>query len=149
MHVVLHQPEIPQNTGNIARTCVATGAKLWLVHPLGFQIDERSVKRAGCDYWEHLKLGEAESWDDLKQQLCGRNFWYFSRFAERSLWDAEIALGDAFVFGSESSGLPASILQRDSPQAIRIPMTPQMRSLNLSNTAAIAIYEVLRKAKQI
>ena len=145
IHVVLYQPEIPQNTGNIGRTCVATGAKLWLVRPLGFRIDEQSVRRAGVDYWKLLDLEVADSWDDLRQSLNAPNYWYFSRFARRSLWDAPINMGDAIVFGQESAGLPDSILDPISAQAIRIPTTNQVRSLNLSNVAAIAVYEILRK----
>ena len=124
---------------------MATGAKLWLVKPLGFQIDEQSVRRAGVDYWNLLDLSVVDSWNDLREALPGRKFWYFSRFAKRSLWDASIGLGDAIVFGRESSGLPAEILDPDSMQAIRIPTTEEVRSLNVSNTAAIAIYEVLRQ----
>lgn len=145
VHVVLYQPEIPQNTGNIGRTCVAVGAKLWLVKPLGFQIDEHSVRRAGVDYWKLLDLQLVDSIGEIQQALPDRNFWYFSRFARRSLWDAPIELGDAIVFGRESAGLPEEILDLDSPYAIRIPTTEEVRSLNLSNTAAIAVYEVLRR----
>ncbi|WP_417729822.1 tRNA (cytidine(34)-2'-O)-methyltransferase [Rosistilla oblonga] len=145
VHVVLYQPEIPQNTGNIGRTCVAVGAKLWLVRPLGFKIDEHSVRRAGVDYWHMLNLQLVDSIGEVQQALPQRKFWYFSRFARRSLWEAEIDLGDAIVFGRESAGLPEEILDLDSPQAIRIPTTEQVRSLNLSNTAAIAVYEVLRQ----
>ncbi|MDA8744282.1 hypothetical protein N9N28_06605, partial [Rubripirellula amarantea] len=109
-HVVLYQPEIPQNTGNIGRTCVAVNAKLWIVRPAGFRIDDGKLKRAGLDYWQHLKLGEARNWDDLVDQLAPRRFHFLSRFAKRTLWDAELAEDDVFVFGRETSGLPESIL---------------------------------------
>lgn len=145
VHCVLYRPEIPQNTGNIGRTCVATGAKLWLVRPLGFQIDQSSVRRAGVDYWDLLEPNVVDSFEQVQQALPKSQFWFFSRFARRSLWDAPINLGDAIVFGSESSGLPDHLLDPHSAMAIRIPTTEQVRSLNLSNTAAIAIYEVLRR----
>ncbi|MEZ6088564.1 MAG: tRNA (cytidine(34)-2'-O)-methyltransferase [Pirellulaceae bacterium] len=151
VHVVLYQPEIPQNTGNIGRTCVAIGAKLWLIKPLGFKIDAQSVRRAGVDYWHLLNLQVVDSMADVINALPDRQFWYFSRFAHRSLWDPEIdiRLGDVIVFGSESSGLPRDLLDVDSPFAIRIPTTKEVRSLNLSNTAAIAVYEVLRRAGRL
>ena len=105
-HVVLYQPEIPQNTGNVGRTCVATGAKLWIVRPAGFQIDDTRIRRAGLDYWQHLKIGDAKNWDDLKQQLPPTRIFFFSKFAKRTIWDARFQTGDTFVFGRESSGLP-------------------------------------------
>ncbi|MGB7344423.1 MAG: tRNA (cytidine(34)-2'-O)-methyltransferase [Pirellulaceae bacterium] len=150
-HVVLFQPEIPQNTGNIGRTCVATGAKLWIVRPAGFQLDERRLRRAGLDYWQHLSLGDANDWDDLTQQLetpfaAGRVF-YLSRFAKREIWEAEFQPGDVFVFGSESGGLPDPILNTDDTHALRLPTSHHVRSLNLATTAGIVLYEHMRQIR--
>ncbi len=148
-HVVLYQPEIPQNTGNVGRTCVATGAKLWIVRPLGFQLDEKRLRRAGLDYWKHLPLGEANDWDDLTRQLpdpfaAGRVF-YLSRFAQREIWQAEFQRGDVFVFGSESGGLPDHILDPKNSNALRLPTSQHVRSLNLATTAGIVLYEHMRQ----
>jgi tRNA (cytidine/uridine-2'-O-)-methyltransferase len=144
-HVVLYQPEIPQNTGNIGRSCVAVGAKLWIVRPAGFQIDDKRVKRAGLDYWEHLLLGDAANWDDLTTQLDSSRMFFFSRFAKRNLWDVEFEAGDVFVFGRETSGLPESILDRDDPRALRLPTSQHVRSLNLATTVGIVLYEHQRQ----
>jgi tRNA (cytidine/uridine-2'-O-)-methyltransferase len=150
-HVVLYQPEIPQNTGNIGRTCVATGSKLWIVRPIPFQIDEKAVRRAGLDYWTHLNLQITDDWDQLRQALPEsdqRRYWYFSRWAKRPCWDAIFNRGDVLVFGSETSGLPESIRQSAGQRALRLPTTAEVRSLNLSNTVAIAVYELLRQLNQ-
>lgn len=148
-HVVLYQPEIPQNTGNIARTCVATGASLWVVKPIPFQMDEKAVRRAGLDYWPHLNLHMMENWDELRSQLVeddSRTYWYFSRWATRSIWDVQFARGDVLVFGSETSGLPNKIREDAGNRALlRLPTTKNVRSLNLSNTVAVAVYELLRQ----
>jgi tRNA (cytidine/uridine-2'-O-)-methyltransferase len=146
-HVVLYQPEIPQNTGNIGRTCVAVGAKLWIVRPAAFRLDDARLRRAGLDYWEHLRWSDARNWPDLTRQLEGRRFFYFSRFAKRSIWDTRFQRGDVFVFGRESSGLPESILDTDSPHAIRLPMSPHVRSLNLATTVGIVLYEQARQTE--
>jgi tRNA (cytidine/uridine-2'-O-)-methyltransferase len=146
-HVVLYQPEIPQNTGNIGRTCVAVGAKLWIVRPAGFQIDDTKLRRAGLDYWQHLQLGEAMNWDDLLAQLGGRRMFFFSRFATRTIWEAEFQPEDVFVFGRETSGLPASILDPHDPRALRLPMSEQVRSLNLATTVGIVLYEHQRQTR--
>ena len=144
-HVVLYQPEIPQNTGNIGRTCVAAGAKLWIVRPAGFQLDDAKIRRAGLDYWQHLQLGDADNWEALQQQLASRRFFYLSRFAERSIWDAEFQREDVLVFGRESSGLPDTILKTDDPFAIRIPTSDKVRSLNLATSVGIVLYEHQRQ----
>ncbi|MCG8651930.1 MAG: tRNA (cytidine(34)-2'-O)-methyltransferase [Pirellulales bacterium] len=144
-HVVLYQPEIPQNTGNIGRTCVAVGAKLWIVRPTAFRLDDARLRRAGLDYWQHLDLEDTVNWEDLLQKLAGRRFFYFSRFAARSIWDVSFAPQDVFVFGRETSGLPETILQPDDPSALRIPMRPQIRSLNLATTVGIVLYEHQRQ----
>lgn len=146
-HVVLHQPEIPQNTGNIGRTCVAMGCKLWLVHPLGFTLEEHRLRRAGLDYWPHLDFEEAEDWPSLRARLpttSPRTF-YFSKSARRTIWDANFEPGDALVFGRESAGLPASILDRDSSTALRIPMIGPVRSLNLAVAVGIVVSEHARQ----
>ncbi|TWU35804.1 tRNA (cytidine(34)-2'-O)-methyltransferase [Novipirellula aureliae] len=144
---MLYQPEIAQNTGNIGRTCVAVGAKLWIVRPAAFRLDDKRLRRAGLDYWQHLMLEDAINWDDLTHKLKPRRFFYFSRFAKQSIWDASFEREDVFVFGSESSGLPDSILDCDNPQSLRIPMRPEVRSLNLGNTAAIVLYEHQRQMR--
>lgn len=143
-HVVLHQPEIPQNTGNIGRTCVAAAAKLWLVRPLGFRLDEQRVKRAGLDYWQYLDWEATSNWDALTTRLPSRK-WYFTKNADREYTEADFQIGDALVFGSETSGLPSTILAHAGPTALRIPMREEVRSLNLSCSVAIALYEALRQ----
>ena len=149
LHIVLHQPEIPPNTGNIARTCVAIGAKLWLVKPLGFQVDEKAVRRAGLDYWPHLEWELVENWDELAEKLaiplaCGRA-WFFTKTATQTYTAAAFQRGDLLVFGCETRGLPPTILADHANQLLRIPIRPQVRSLNLSSAAAIAMYEALRQ----
>jgi tRNA (cytidine/uridine-2'-O-)-methyltransferase len=147
-HVVLYQPEIPQNTGNIGRTCVAVGAKLWIVRPAGFRIDDKTVRRAGLDYWQHLALGDAINWDDLMQQLAPRRLFFFTRFATQTIWDAEFQRGDTFVFGRETSGLPQHIVDPTDPRALRLPMAAEVRSLNLATTVGIVLYEHQRQLRQ-
>ncbi len=144
-HVVLYQPEIPQNTGNIGRTCVAVGAKLWIVRPAGFQFDDSRVRRAGLDYWKHLSLGDAANWQDLLAQLNPPRLFFLSKFAKRTIWDADLQRGDAFVFGRETSGLPSSILDPHDPRALRLPISEQVRSLNLATTVGIVLYEQQRQ----
>lgn len=145
LNIVLHQPEIPQNTGNIGRTCVATGSKLWIVRPCGFQLDDRHIRRAGMDYWSELDLQVVDTWADLVQRLDGHKFYYFSRHATRAHWSAEFSNSDVLVFGSESQGLPSTIVDKSSDAALQIPMADDARSLNLSNAVAIATYEALRQ----
>ncbi len=144
-HVVLYQPEIPQNTGNIGRTCVAVGAKLWIVRPAGFQISDSRVRRAGLDYWQHLNLGDAANWDDLLRQLNPPRIFFLSKFAKRTVWDADFQTGDTFVFGRETSGLPDSIFDPHDPRSLRLPMSDQVRSLNLATTVGIVLYEQQRQ----
>ena len=149
LHVVLYQPEIPPNTGNIGRTCVALGAKLWLIRPLGFQINEKELRRAGLDYWPHLDWEAVDDWNAiaarLADQLGGGRAWFFTKTATRQYTQAEYRRGDVLVFGSESKGLPAELLAQYRSQAVRVPMRPQVRSLNLSATAAVAMYEAARQ----
>ncbi len=148
-HVVLYQPEIPQNTGNIGRTCVAVGAKLWIVRPAAFAIDDTRLKRAGLDYWRHLEVGDAANWDDLVEQLAPRRFFFLSRFATRTVWDAEFQPDDVFVFGRETSGLPDTILDPHDPRSLRLPTTPLVRSLNLATTVGILLYEHQRQTRTL
>lgn len=145
LHVVLHQPDIPQNTGNIGRTCVAVGAKLWLVRPLGFHLDERHLRRAGMDYWRFVDWEAVENWHDLKQKLTGHCFWYLTKTAQRLAWDAEFQIGDVLVFGSETRGLPSAILGEKPGNNLKLPMYEQVRSLNLASTATTVVYEAVRQ----
>ncbi len=142
---MLYQPEIPPNTGAIGRTCVAVGAKLWLVRPLGFQVDAKALRRAGLDYWQHLEWEVVDSYEHLNQQLPATRRWYFTKTATASYTSAQYQHGDVFVFGSESSGLPPSLLESEAAYALRVPMRAEVRSLNLSCTVAIAAYEAIRQ----
>ena len=149
LHLVLYQPEIPPNTGNIGRTCVAVGAKLWLVKPLGFQIDEKQLRRAGLDYWPHLEWEAVENWEELTARLAEpltqSRAWLFTKTATRGYTTAAFKKGDVLIFGSESAGLPAELLAQYAEQRLRIPMRPEVRSLNLSASAAVAMYEAMRQ----
>lgn len=145
LHVVLYQPDIPQNTGNIGRTCVAVGAKLWLIRPLGFQLDERHLRRAGMDYWEHLDYEVVDSWSEVQARLPESTVWCVENPATRLLWQAEFQPGDILLFGSESRGLPASILDEFRATTVQLPMHAQVRSLNLASTVNTAVYEAVRQ----
>jgi tRNA (cytidine/uridine-2'-O-)-methyltransferase len=146
LHIVLYQPEIPYNTGSVGRTCVAVGAKLWLVRPLGFRVDDYYLRRAGLDYWEHLEWQVVDNWDELEASLAGAPKWFFTKKAERSYLDVTYDRGDVLVFGSESAGLPDSLLTAHPIESqLRIPTRADVRSLNLSNTVAVASYEALRQ----
>lgn len=145
LHIVLVQPEIPQNTGNVGRTCVAVAAKLWLVRPLRFQLDARHVKRAGLDYWQHLAWEVVDDWAQLVAALPAVRFWYFSKTARRAYTDAAFQRGDGLVFGSETQGLPPSLRPADAEQTLRIPMRAEVRSLNLACAVAVAAYEAVRQ----
>lgn len=145
MHVVLYQPEIPQNTGNIGRSCVAVGAKLWLVRPLGFHLDDRYLKRAGMDYWQHLDWEAVDDWATIEQKLPDRKYWLFTKHASRAPWDAEFQRGDVLVFGSESSGLPERLREAHLSHCLKFPMSNAVRSLNLASTVNAALYESVRQ----
>jgi tRNA (cytidine/uridine-2'-O-)-methyltransferase len=147
LHVVLHQPEIPYNTGSVGRTCVAVGAKLWLVRPLGFRVDDYYVRRAGLDYWEQLEWEVVDDWATLRSGLATERFWFFSKTASRQYTEVLYERGDVLVFGSESSGLPPSLLDEHRERTLRIPIRSAVRSLNLSNAAAVVMYEALRQWK--
>jgi tRNA (cytidine/uridine-2'-O-)-methyltransferase len=142
---VLYQPDIPQNTGNIGRSCVAVGAKLWLVRPLGFLLDDRYLKRAGMDYWQHLTWEAVDSWADLETRLPGRTFWFLTKFADSLVWEATFAPGDVLVFGSESRGLPESLRLQNQTRCLKLPMLDHVRSLNLASTANTVMYEAIRQ----
>ncbi len=149
LHVVLYRPEIPPNAGNIGRSCVAIGAKLWLVRPLGFRIDEKELRRAGLDYWPHLEWEVVEDWAELAARLAaplsaGR-MWLLTKTAARLYTEAAFQKGDILLFGSESRGLPAELLAQFSSQTLRVPMRREVRSLNLSATAAVVMYEAVRQ----
>ena len=145
LHIVLHQPEIPHNTGNVGRTCVAVGAKLWLVRPLGFRMDDHYLRRAGLDYWDHLEWEVVDDFPALLHRLGTTGLWYFTKSATRPYTDVQFAEGDALVFGSETQGLPTPLLEQNADRTVRVPMRPAVRSLNLSNAVAIAAYEALRQ----
>lgn len=145
LHLVLVSPQIPPNTGNVARLCAVTGAKLILIEPLGFSIADRDLKRAGLDYWEHVFLALYPDYDAyLAAHPAARRF-LFSARAERSLYDARFEEGDHLIFGPETTGLPADILKGGSGEELGIPMLPQRRSLNLSTAVGIATYEAIRQ----
>jgi tRNA (cytidine/uridine-2'-O-)-methyltransferase len=144
-HVVLVEPEIAANTGAIGRTCVATGATLWLVRPLGFHIDDRNLRRAGLDYWQHLDLRVVDSLEEVVDRLGVDRLWLFSTKAKYVYTQARFQPGDALVFGPESRGLPERLLNERPDRALRIPIFPQARSLNLANAVAIAVYEGMRQ----
>lgn len=145
MHIVLHQPEIPANTGNIGRTCVATGTSLHLIEPLGFRLDEKSIKRAGMDYWQHLDVNTYINFEDFKTKHPGAKIWYASTKAKNVYTDVKFGPDDFIMFGKESAGIPEEILVENEENCIRIPMLSEIRSLNLSNSVAIVLYEALRQ----
>lgn len=145
LHVVLYQPDIPQNAGNIGRTCVAVGAKLWFVRPLGFQLDERHLRRAGMDYWDHLQWEAVESWAEVLRRLPDRPWWCVENSGRRVVWDAGFQRGDILLFGSESRGLPASMLRESPQRVLTLPMRPEVRSLNLASTVNTVVYEAVRQ----
>ena len=147
LHVVLIEPEIPQNTGNIARTCLAAGARLHLVGPLGFKIDSTSLKRAGMDYWEKCDVRQWPSLDALRAQSAGARFFYLSTKARKPYWDAEFVAGDHLVFGRETRGLPERLLAAEPDRALTIPMAPDARSLNLATSVGIVLYEACRQLR--
>ena len=149
INVVLVEPEIPQNTGNIARTCAAIGAKLHLVHPLGFDISEKYVKRAGLDYWDKVEIEEHSSLDEFLKKYPAKenNMYFLTTKGQKCYSDVDFSdLDEIFVlFGKETKGLPENLLLDNLDNAIRIPMRKDLRSLNLSNSVAIVVYELLRQ----
>ena len=145
-HIVLVEPEIPQNTGNIARTCAVTGTRLHLVRPLGFSVEDKQLKRAGLDYWHTLDITYHDSFEAVEAAFPDARFFLLSTHATRSYADVQYRDGDFLVFGKETAGLGQALLSRRSEDAVRIPMREGLRSLNLSNSAAIVLYEALRQA---
>lgn len=143
--VVLVEPEIPPNTGSVARTCAATRSPLHLVGKLGFRIDEHSVRRAGLDYWHLVELHQHESLEAFREAHPGGRLFLFCPSAKQSFYDADVRPGDVFVFGKESVGLPRELLDRDPTQVWGIPTSGGVRSLNLSNSVAIVLFEALRR----
>lgn len=145
INIVLIEPEIPQNTGNIARTCAATGASLHLVKPMGFEIDDAKLKRAGLDYWHQLDITYYENSDEFFEKNKGEEMYFFSTKSKASHVTPVYPKRVFLVFGKETKGLPESLLKDNLDRCVRIPMRDGLRSLNLSNSAAIAVYEVLRQ----
>ena len=145
LNIVLVEPEIPQNTGNIARTCAATGARLHIVEPMGFKIDDKKLKRAGLDYWYLLDITYYKDLDDFFSKNEGGNFYYFSTKADKVYSDVKYPDNSYLVFGKETKGLPEKLLYENHDTTVRIPMVDDARSLNLSNSVAIGVYEVLRQ----
>ncbi len=144
-HIVLHEPVIPQNTGSIARLCACTDATLHLIHPLGFQIDEAAVKRAGLDYWPHVKVKEHENWASFLATEKPEHLYLFSKFAKHSYLDVEYKTPSYLVLGSETKGLPGGLRADYAENCFRIPIrTDIVRSLNLAQAAAIALFEAMR-----
>ncbi len=146
-HVVLVEPEIPNNTGNIGRTCVATGCALHLVHPLGFDTSEKACRRAGLDYWPRLNVTHHESWQAYAaaRPVGDPGTWLFTTKASRTLYDADFQLGDTLIFGKETRGLDESLLARHPERCLTLPMAPQERSLNLATAVCAVVYEGLRQ----
>ncbi|MBO2516356.1 MAG: tRNA (uridine(34)/cytosine(34)/5-carboxymethylaminomethyluridine(34)-2'-O)-methyltransferase TrmL [Clostridiales bacterium] len=145
MRVVLYNPEIPQNTGNIARTCAATRTDLYLIEPLGFELKDKYMKRAGLDYFGMVNITVLPSFDKLMEQFPGAVYHFASTKAPRSYTDVTYGTDDFLVFGCETKGLPESLLSRVYDRCIRVPMRPDARSLNLSNSVAVVLYEALRQ----
>ena len=145
LNIVLVEPEIPANTGNIARTCAATKSQLHLIKPLGFSIDDKHLKRAGLDYWHLLDVKVYENLDEFFEKNAGGRFHYLTTKAPRSYLEATFEDGDFLLFGKETKGLPEDMLYRNEERCIRIPMREEARSLNLSNAVAIVTYEALRQ----
>ena len=145
INIVLIEPEIPQNTGNIARTCAATGARLHLVGPMGFHITDKQVKRAGLDYWDKLDITYYDSTEEFFEKNNGGSFFYFTTKARQAHSDVAYPNNCYLVFGKETKGLPEELLKANPDRCVRLPMRGIIRSLNLSNAAAIGVYEVLRQ----
>jgi len=145
LNIVLVEPEIPQNTGNIARTCAAVGANLHLVRPLGFSVEDKYLKRAGLDYWNWVNIQYYDSFYELKSKYSGSAFYYSTTKAVKSYADMCYPEDCFLVFGKETAGLPEELLKDNKDWCIRIPMREGIRSLNLSNSVAIIVYEVLRQ----
>ena len=147
INIVLYQPEIPQNTGNIMRTCAATGARLHLIEPLGFSLDIKAIKRSGMDYIQHCDYHTYKDWEEFKEKNPADHYYYLTRYGNNppSEFDFTVDENQYFVLGRESSGIPLEILREDKEHCMRLPMKSDARALNLSNCAAIIVYECLRQ----
>jgi len=145
LNVILFQPEIPQNTGNIGRTCVSLNAKLWIVRPTGFRIDEKQVQRAGLDYWQHLNWQAVDSWQHMLSYIDERRLWLFTKFGTTNYSSVRYERGDWLLFGSETSGLPQTLRSLYESQCVSLPMIGPVRSLNLSVSVGIGMYEAYRQ----
>lgn len=145
MNIVLHEPEIPANTGNIGRTCVATGARLHLIKPLGFDISDKAVRRAGMDYWKDLDVSVYENFEDFLEKNPNAKIFMATTKAGKVYTEVEFSEGDFIMFGKESAGIPEEILVNYEETSIRIPMIGEIRSLNLSNSVSVVLYEALRQ----
>ncbi len=146
-NIVLFEPEIPQNTGNIARTCSVTGARLHIIEPMGFTIDDKKLKRAGLDYWHLLDITYYRNADDFFEKTAGGNYYFCTTKAPKCYSDTQFCEGDYLIFGKETAGIPEKILKNHLEKCIRIPMREETRSLNLSNSVAIILYEALRQTE--
>lgn len=148
LNIVLVEPEIPPNTGNIARLCMAVGARLHLVGPLGFSLEEKALRRAGMDYWAECHVRVWESWDAVRAEAGeGARMWFFTTKASNGFWDVDYRSADWLVFGRESRGLPESLLREHADCCVRIPMREGARSLNLATSVGIAVFEALRQTR--
>lgn len=145
LHVALVEPEIPPNTGNIARLCAATGTALHLIEPLGFSLDDAEVRRAGLDYWDEVELWVHPGWRYFREAVARERCLYFSAHATRPYWDAPYRDGGVLVFGNESTGLPERVREKYPDRLYRIPMTGAVRSLNLATAVGIVLYEAIRQ----
>ena len=145
LNIVLYEPEIPSNTGNIGRTCVATGTRLHLIEPLGFRLNEKTVRRAGMDYWEHLDVTRYDDWTDFLERNPGAKIYMATTKAKHVYTEVSYEPDCYIMFGKESAGIPEEILVRHPDECIRIPMLGEARSLNLANSVAIGLYEALRQ----
>ena len=145
INIVLYSPEIPQNTGNISRTAAVTGAHLHIIRPIGFEISDRTLKRAGLDYWDKLTVFYYDSYEDFLAKNPGAELFFFSAHAEKNYAEIEYPENSFFVFGKESVGLPRELIEENFEKCVRIPMLPGVRCLNLSNSVAVAVYEFFRQ----
>jgi tRNA (cytidine/uridine-2'-O-)-methyltransferase len=145
VHIALVEPQIPPNTGNVARLCAGTNTPLHLVEPLGFSLDDHDLKRAGLDYWEAVELWVHPGWRAFREAIARERCLYFSAHGTRSFWDAPYRHGSVLVFGNESDGLPERIREKHADRVFRIPMTDSVRSLNLATAVGIVLYDALRQ----
>ena len=145
LNIVLYSPEIPQNTGNISRTAAVTGAALHIIRPIGFEISDRTLKRAGLDYWDKLEVIYYDSYEEFLEKNPDGEKYYFTSHTDKSYTEANYSGGVYLIFGRETAGLPPEVVEANRERAVRIPMRPTLRCLNLSNAVAIAVYEVLRQ----